>query len=90
LDPKTIAYGKNGTGVLYPYAKFSGDWFTHGNVRTKIREFSFFFFCLSVKLGMAYFGFADLMQCLARLRSTASPFIDQFSLGLGHFLEEET
>jgi len=43
-----VVYGKNGTDVLYPRAKFGGDWFTHGDTRMKIREFLFFLsVCLS-------------------------------------------
>jgi len=43
------------------------------------------FFCLFVTLGIACFGLADLPQCSAIQRSTASPFI---VTGFEHFLEE--
>jgi len=48
--------------VLYPHAKFGGDQFTHGDTRPK-KESSLCF--LFVMLGVAYFGLADLPQCLA-------------------------
>jgi len=63
FSPKHFVYGKNDAYVLYPYAKFGGDRFTHGDARTKVSECLFLF--LFVTLGVAYFGIADLPRCSA-------------------------
>jgi len=51
-DSNTIVHTKNGTEVLYPHAKFGGDQFMHGDVRTKIREFLCLFFVCHTEPGL--------------------------------------
>jgi len=62
---------KNGTDVLYPPAKFGGDRFTHGDARTKIREF---LFCLFVTLDLACFCLTVMTRGLLWSRRTVAMF----------------